>query len=97
MATISTSPPSPTSQRADQELIAADSPLASHISVNPAKMHGEPCFRDTRVPVQTLFDILADGGTVEEFVEGFPPITREQAASVLGLAAMGMLEGLRRL
>jgi uncharacterized protein (DUF433 family) len=47
---------------------------------------GAPCFINTRVPVQNLFDYLEAGHTLEDFLEGFPPITKEQAIKVLELA-----------
>lgn len=83
--------------RADRELIPADSPLAPFVSVNPARLSGEPVFRGTRVPVQTLFDHLSAGDTLDDFLEGFEGVTRDQAIAVIGLASIGMLEGLRRL
>lgn len=83
--------------REERELLASDSPLAAFLWINPGRLHGEPCFRDTRVPVQTLFEYLGAGDTLDEFVDGFPPVTREQAAAVVRLAALGLLEGLRRL
>lgn len=39
---------------------------------DPEIMHGTPVFRGTRVPVQTLFDDLEGGETLEDFLEGFP-------------------------
>jgi uncharacterized protein (DUF433 family) len=84
-------------ERPSQELIPPDSPLAPYIWVNPARMHGEPCFRGTRVPVKTLFDHLRFGDTLNDFLSGFPDVTLGQAVGVIDLAAMGMLEALRRL
>ena len=46
-------------------------------------MHGTPVFRGTRVPVQTLFDYLENGESLDDFLEGFPTITRELAIQVL--------------
>lgn len=86
-----------TSYREERELIAADSPLAPFISVNPGRMHGEPCFISSRVPVQSLFDYLAGGDSLAEFLVDFPNIKRENAVAVIELAARGLLEGLRRL
>ena len=86
-----------TSEREPRELIPADSPLAPFISVNPGRMHGEPCFKDSRVPIQTLFDYLEGGDPLSEFLEGFPNVSREVAVAVVGLASRGLLEGLRRL
>jgi uncharacterized protein (DUF433 family) len=39
-------------------------------------MHGVPVFRGTRVPVHTLFDYLKGSDTLEEFLEGFPTVSR---------------------
>jgi uncharacterized protein (DUF433 family) len=83
--------------REERELIPSDSPLAPFISVNPGRMHGEPCFRGSRVPIQHLFDHLRAGDPLDEFLSGFPPVTREQAVAVIDLAARGLLEGLRQL
>ena len=44
---------------------------------------GTPVFRGTRVPVQTLFDYLEGGETLEDFLEGFPPVSRESAVAAL--------------
>lgn len=85
----------PHSSREERELIPEDSPLAPFISVNPGRMHGEPCFKGSRVPVQTLFDHLRAGDPLSEFLAGFPPVTREQAVAVIDLASSGLLEGLR--
>ncbi|HZK81984.1 MAG TPA: DUF433 domain-containing protein [Humisphaera sp.] len=74
-----------------------DSPPAGFISVDPGRMHGEPCFKGTRVPVQTLFDHLRCGDPLSEFLEGFPDVSHEQAVAVIDLAAIGLLEGLRHL
>ena len=83
--------------REERELIPADSPLAPYISVNPGRVHGKPCFKDTRVPVQNLFDYLGAGDPLDKFLSGFPDVSREQAAAVIELAAMGLLQGLRGL
>ena len=79
------------------ELIPPDSLLAPYIWVNRGRMHGEPCFRGSRVPIQILFDHLRAGDTLDGLLHGFPPVTREQAVAVIDLAAMGLLQGLRQL
>jgi len=84
-------------EREEHELIAPDSPLAPYISVNPGRMHGEPVFKGTRVPVKNLFDHLRAGDSFDKFLEGYPPVTRQQVVAVIDLCAMGLLEGLRRL
>lgn len=50
---------------------------------DPAIMHGLPVFRGTRVPVQTLFDYLEGGETIEEFLQGFPTVSRDLALQAL--------------
>jgi len=62
------------------------------IWVHPDRVSGAPCFINTRVPIQNLFDYLEGGETVEEFSEAFPPITPEQAIGVLELARMGLFD-----
>jgi len=46
-------------------------------------MHGFPVFRGTRVPVQTLFEYLEGGDTIEDFLAGFPTVSRELALDAL--------------
>ena len=57
--------------------------MAQVIVRDPEIMHGVPIFRGTRVPVQTLFDYLGGGETLEDFLEGFPTVSRENALRVL--------------
>ena len=54
-------------------------------------MGGTPVFVGTRVPVRSLFDYLAAGDTLDEFLREFPSVTREQAIAVLALARDAML------
>jgi uncharacterized protein (DUF433 family) len=44
---------------------------------------GTPVFRGTRVPLQALFDSIEGGETLEEFLEGFPSVSREMAVAAL--------------
>jgi uncharacterized protein (DUF433 family) len=53
------------------------------ITRDPEIMHGVPVFRGTRVPVQTLFDYLEGGDTLEDFVAGFPTVPRALALDAL--------------
>ena len=50
---------------------------------NPDILGGTPVFRGTRVPIQTLFDYLEGGDTLEEFLEGFPTVSRALAIEAL--------------
>ena len=56
------------------------------IHSDPEIMGGTPVFAGTRVPVQTLVDYLAAGDPLDEFLDNFPSVTREQAVAVLELA-----------
>ena len=58
---------------------------ADLIEVDPEKMSGVPCFAGTRVPVAHLFDYLEAGDSVDEFLNDFPTVTREQVLGVLEL------------
>ena len=53
------------------------------IELDPEILGGTPVFRGTRVPVQTLFDYLEAGDPLDEFLDDFPTVTREQALSLL--------------
>ena len=62
------------------------------IEINPEKVSGVPVFAGTRVPIQNLFDYLEGGDSLEDFLEGFPPVTRNQAIEVLELAKKSLLK-----
>ena len=57
--------------------------MAGIVARSPDILHGAPVFRGTRVPIKALFDTLADGETLADFLEGFPSVTREMAITVL--------------
>ena len=53
------------------------------ITCDPEIMHGTPVFRGTRVPARTLFDYLEGGQSLDDFLEGFPTVSRELAIRVI--------------
>jgi len=55
----------------------------SVIVQDPDTLSGEPVFRGTRVPFQALLDYLEGGDTLDEFLEQYPGVTREQAIAAL--------------
>ncbi|MDP3092771.1 MAG: DUF433 domain-containing protein [Nitrospira sp.] len=61
------------------------------ITSTPDILGGTPVFRDTRVPVQTLIEYLEGGQTIDEFLDGFPTVTREQVIAFLEEAKARML------
>ena len=58
---------------------------------DPEIMGGTPVFTGTRVPVQTLLDYLEGGDTLDEFLDGFPGVSREQAVGFLEMAKDALL------
>lgn len=62
------------------------------ISRDPAIMGGAAVFCGTRVPVQTLLDYLEAGDSIEEFLAGFPTVTREQVIAFLEQAKDRLIE-----
>ena len=50
---------------------------------DPEVMGGTPVFCGTRIPVQTLLDDLEAGETIDQFLEGFPSVSREQVIALL--------------
>jgi uncharacterized protein (DUF433 family) len=61
------------------------------ITINPGLLSGAPAFTGTRVPIQSLFDYLEGGDTLDEFLHQFPNVTREHAVAVLELAQRAMV------
>jgi uncharacterized protein (DUF433 family) len=57
--------------------------MTQAVTRDPEIMHGIPVFRGTRVPVQTLFDYLEGGDSLDQFLEGFPTVSRELALQAL--------------
>ncbi len=60
------------------------------IEKDPAKVSGAWVFSGTRIPVQALFDNLDDGATVDEFIEWFPGVTRQQVDAVLSFTSQSL-------
>lgn len=60
--------------------------MSGAIIRDPGIMHGIPVFSGTRVPVQTLFEYLEGGETLEDFLIGFPTVSRASALAALEAA-----------
>jgi uncharacterized protein (DUF433 family) len=58
-------------------------PPTNVIVQDPGILGGTPVFRGTRVPIQTMFDYLEGGETLEEFLTDFPTVSRELALRAL--------------
>ncbi len=71
----------------------ADNKVMSDAIVrDPEIMHGAPVFRGTRVLVQTLFEYLEGGDTLQDFLRGFPTVSKEVAVQALEEAKELLLE-----
>ncbi len=56
------------------------------IHIDPEILGGTPVFKGTRVPIESLFAHLEQGVSIDEFLEDFPTVTREQVIQVLEIA-----------
>lgn len=61
------------------------------INIDPEILGGTPVFFGTRVPIKNLFDYLEEGETVEEFLEDFPSVKKEQVIKLLEISR-GLVE-----
>lgn len=61
------------------------------IECDPEKLSGTPVFYGTRVPIQNLFDCLEAGESLDEFLDQFPTVTREQVLGVLEASKESLL------
>src|ERR1019366_3616676 len=57
--------------------------MSSVVKIDPEIMSGAPCFSGTRVAIQTLIDHLEAGDSIEDFLDGFPSVSREQVVAFL--------------
>ena len=60
--------------------------LKELISIDPEVLGGQPVFKGTRVPIETLFDHLEAGISLREFLDDFPTVTKGQAVAALEIA-----------
>jgi uncharacterized protein (DUF433 family) len=66
--------------------------LKGVIHTDPEIMGGAPVFVGTRVPLQNLIDYLEGGESIEDFLDGFPSVKREQVIAVIEAGKLKMLE-----
>jgi uncharacterized protein (DUF433 family) len=69
--------------------------LDSVVHADPEILGGTPVFRGTRVPVKNLFDYLAAGDSLDQFLDDFPTVRRDQAVAALELAKDLLTAGAR--
>ena len=79
--------------------VAIQEDAVAHVPINidPEIMSGTPVFEGTRVPIDALINNLADGVSLDEFLENFPTVSREQALAVIRfpLETLKVLESVR--
>ncbi len=68
-------------------MLAQDNSKERVIQRSDEILGGTPAFRGTRVPIQTLIDYLEGGDSLDQFLDDFPTVSREQAHQSLELAA----------
>lgn len=66
---------------------------ASVLHQDPEMLGGTPVFAGTRVPVRALLDYLGGGGTISEFIDDFPSVSRAQVDGALELARQALTAG----
>jgi len=60
--------------------------IKDYITIDPEILGGQPVFKGTRVPLDTLFMHLEKGISLNDFLEDFPSVSKEQAVAILGIA-----------
>lgn len=63
------------------------------VEIDPEKLGGTPVFYGTRVSIQNLFDSLETGESIEQFLEQYPTVSREQVVAVLEESKEKLLDG----
>lgn len=62
------------------------------IHTDPEILGGTPVFSGTRVPIRSLFDHLEGGDSIDDFLEGFPSVQRDQVVALLEISQQRVLE-----
>jgi uncharacterized protein (DUF433 family) len=62
------------------------------INSDPEILGGTPVFKGTRVPIRSLFDHLEGGDSIDDFLEGFPSVRRDQVIALLEISQERVLE-----
>ena len=60
---------------------------SQHIESNPAILYGKPVIKNTRVPADLILEKLSAGETIDELLEAYPRVTREDIFAVLAFAS----------
>ena len=87
---------SPQFETLDHVITATSDPREGLIWINSERVSGAACFAGTRVPIKHLWDYLESGESLEDFLEGFPGVTRDQAVAVLEMAFQRLLDSVEQ-
>jgi uncharacterized protein (DUF433 family) len=68
--------------------------MSKVVHSDPEILGGDPVFQGTRVPAKSLFDHLKGGHTIDDFLEGFPTVSRDQVMMLLEESKAHALAGL---
>jgi uncharacterized protein (DUF433 family) len=68
------------------KIIDVSDEIENHIICDTEIRGGALVFKGTRIPLKILFDYLAEGSTIDEFIENYPSISKEKVIDVLDLA-----------
>jgi len=60
--------------------------IRDYINIDKEILSGNPVFKGTRVPIQSLFDHLEKGLPLDEFLDDFPSVKKEQAVAIIEIA-----------
>ena len=61
--------------------------MGRRIAIDPKVWHGQACIQGTRIPVHQILRMLANGGTIEDLLQEYPSVTREDILACLDYAA----------
>ena len=62
--------------------------MDNRITIDPKVCHGQACIKGTRIPVHQVLQMLANGDTIEEILQDYPPLTREDILACFDYAAL---------
>ena len=86
-------PESNPTERGTEQVPNSD-PRSEVVSIDPERMWGTPCIVGTRIPIKSLFDHLASGVSLEEFLVNFEGVPREVCVRSIYMALERLMDGL---
>jgi len=63
-----------------------DNTLSNNVGINPNIFNGNPCFKNTRLPIEMLFGYLQSDHIVDDFIDSYPIVTSQQIREMLEVA-----------